>query len=81
MFICETCLNQNYKNFAIPFSLGNCDDCGEKKVCVDIPSKDLIPKKQFNESNNTSHLLKEIRERNISPEEFTKSTGIVFPKD
>lgn len=44
MFICETCLNKNYKNFAIPFSYGKCDDCEEKKLCVDIPSKDLILK-------------------------------------
>lgn len=48
MFICEPCLNKNYKNFAIPFSHGRCDDV---KLCADIPSRDLIPKESVSKTD------------------------------
>lgn len=42
MFLCEKCLDDNFKNFAIPFSRGKCEFCEKVKVCVDIPSKFLV---------------------------------------
>jgi hypothetical protein len=47
MFICEPCLDKNYENFAIAFSLGRCDVCDETKRCADIPSKHLSPKEKI----------------------------------
>ena len=53
MFLCEKCLENNYENFAIPFSRGKCDHCEEVEVCVDIPSKYLVEKKnKMNLSTN-----------------------------
>lgn len=45
MFICEKCL-ENYTNFAISISRGPCEDCGKVGNCVDIPSSQLVFKKQ-----------------------------------
>ena len=46
MFICESCVKNNYKNdfFAPIPSRGKCESCGQIKDCMDIPSKYLIAK-------------------------------------
>lgn len=51
MFICETCLKNNYTNFAIPVSYGKCEDCGEHAPCCDIQSKNLSPRNKKDSTN------------------------------
>lgn len=45
MFICKPCLEKNYTNWYMAESVGNCEICGNRAVCHDIPSKYLNPKK------------------------------------
>lgn len=50
MFLCQKCLEDNFKNLATPFSHGKCEYCEEMKICADIPSKYLIKKDCVEES-------------------------------
>lgn len=45
MFICNDCLNKKYQNGQSLFkSNGQCEDCGEARVCNEIQSSRLRPK-------------------------------------
>lgn len=44
MFICEKCLKENFKNWAMPVSYGKCEFCEEVKDCCDVKSGNLIEK-------------------------------------
>ena len=46
MFLCQSCLEKKFKNFAISFSRGKCEHCEKIERCVDIPSKYLIRKEK-----------------------------------
>lgn len=49
MFICKSCLKENYtNNEGIFISLGKCEVCNSKAKCFDIPSKYLKIKKIIN---------------------------------
>lgn len=44
MFICESCLKNNYNNFTPVRSKGKCEVCSDYDICSDIPSHSLIYK-------------------------------------
>lgn len=47
MFYCDPCGKKNGWPTGMPMSHGNCEICGKRKDCNDVPSKCLpFPKKE-----------------------------------
>lgn len=51
MFLCEPCLEKNFKNWFFPNSVGKCEYCLKTATCTDIPSKFLVDKEKTKEEN------------------------------
>jgi len=47
MFICGPCLRKRHPNvFIFTRSEGPCEDCGKTRICADIPTSALPPKRR-----------------------------------
>lgn len=87
MFICKDKCIKLYNNIGFFTSLGPCEICGERKVCYDIPSKNLeLKSKKQSNIEHESKLLQELAialslaggptvEKDPNKEEFTDNFG------